>query len=165
MTEPDPLSVRTPEQGSLVPEKPLAPPVVEGKGMRSTTTFPADPSRLSRQEIEHHYRAMRNSHDSLVRSRGQLMRRSKELSNVLQALQDTEYRLALIGQEKMEAMKMAQDLLKVLEALDDKKRALDKLLTELDDAKEQSGFWGVRNVNKLVDRMRLLIRGEGKADE
>lgn len=137
--------------------------------MRSATVFPADPSRLSREEIKHHYRAMRNSHDSLVRSRGQLMRRSKDFSlareRFLETLHDYENRLALIGQEKAEALQFAQEMHRDMEAFDEKKRALYKLLTELDDAKEQAGFWGTRNINQLIERMRRLIRREGKTDE
>jgi hypothetical protein len=169
MTEPNPLDVPPAIPGSLVPENPSAPPVLEAKGMRSTTAFPADPSRLSREEIEHHYRAMRNSHDSLVRSRGQLIRRSKEFSlareKYLKTLQDYENRLAVIGQEKVEAMQIAQEMHREMEAFDEKQRALDKLLTELDDAKEQTGFWGTRNIIQLVERMRRLLRGEGKINE
>jgi len=77
------------ELGLLAPgsESPSVPATatapLECKGIRSTQDFPADPSTLSREQIEHHYQAMRNSHASLTRSRAQLQRRSRELTIAL----------------------------------------------------------------------------------
>lgn len=77
---------RARELGLLAPgsESPSVPATaqapLECKGIRSTQDFPADTSTLSREQIEHHYQAMRNSHASLTRSRGQLQRRSRELT-------------------------------------------------------------------------------------
>ena len=141
---------------------------VECKGIRSTQDFPADPSALSREQIEHHYLAMRNSHAALSRSRGQLQRRSRDFSEAreqfLATLRRYEERLLLIGQEKAEAMRLAEDMHRELEAFDDKQQALDRLLDDLDVAKEQTGFWGIFQINQLIDRMRALLRGGPRAD-
>lgn len=56
-------------------------------------------------------------------------------------------------------MRLAQDLHQELEAFDSKQQALDKLLQDLDEAKKESGFWGVLQINELIDRMRALLRG------
>jgi hypothetical protein len=72
------LPLPEPESSPVAPDPAKA--IVECKGIRSTSDFPADLSALSREQIEHHYLAMRNSHDSLTRSRDQLQRRSRELT-------------------------------------------------------------------------------------
>lgn len=72
------LPLQEPESSPVAPDPAKA--IVECKGIRSTSDFPADLSALSREQIEHHYQAMRNSHASLTRSRGQLQRRSRELT-------------------------------------------------------------------------------------
>jgi chromosome segregation ATPase len=169
MTDANPADASPTVQGELLPVDTSAAALVECKGMRSTTDFPADPSGLSREQIEHHYRAMRNSHTSLARSRGQLMRRSREFSlareHFLDTLRGYEARLAVIGREKAEALQIAQELHRELEAFDDKQQALDNLLTELDEAKEQAGFWSIFNISQLIERMRQLIRGGDTRDE
>jgi hypothetical protein len=92
-----------------------------------------------------------------------LLRRSRELSEArdrfLATLRSYEERLMLIGQEKAEALRLAQDMHKELEAFDSKQQALDKLLQDLDEAKQEAGFWGVFQINALIDRMRTLLRG------
>jgi chromosome segregation ATPase len=154
----------------LVPDSetsPLAPnpakAALECKGIRSTTDFPADLSALSREQVEHHYQAMRNSHASLTRSRSQLQRRSKELTlareRFLETLRGYENRLMALGQEKAEALRIAKDMHKELEAFEDKQLALDGLLKELDAAKEEAGYWGIFNINRLIERMRRLLSG------
>ena len=154
----------------LVPDSetsPLAPnpakAALECKGIRSTTDFPADLSALSREQVEHHYQAMRNSHASLTRSRSQLQRRSKELTvareQFLETLRGYENRLMALGQEKAEALRIAKDMHKELEAFEDKQLALDGLLKELDAAKEEAGYWGIFNINRLIERMRRLLSG------
>jgi chromosome segregation ATPase len=114
------------------------------------------------------YKAMRNSHASLMRSRGQLLRRSRELSEArdrfLTTLRSYEERLMLIGQEKAEALRLAQDMHQELEAFDSKQQALDKLLQDLDEAKQEAGFWSVFQINALIDRMRTLLRGGGRSN-
>ena len=84
------------------------------KGIRSTRDFPADLSALSREQIEHHYRAMRNSHASLTRSRAQLQRSSRELTVARERFLDTlrgyEGRLQELGQEKAEALRLAHSI-------------------------------------------------------
>jgi len=111
---------------------------------------------------------MRNSHASLMRSRGQLLRRSRELSEArdrfLTTLRSYEERLMLIGQEKAEALRLAQDMHQELEAFDSKQQALDKLLQDLDEAKQEAGFWSVFQINALIDRMRTLLRGGGRSN-
>ena len=143
-------------------------PVVSQKGIRPTSEFPRELTGLTNEQIEHHYNAMRNSHASLTRSRGQLLRRSKELSEArdrfLATLRSYEERLVLIGQEKAEAMRLAQDLHQELETFDSKQQALNRLLKELDEAKKESGFWGVLQINDLIDRMRALLRGGSRSN-
>lgn len=138
-------------------------PLVECKGIRATTDFPKDIAGLSPEQIEHHYKAMRNSHASLTRSRGQLMRRSRELTEArerfLTTLRSYEERLVLIGQEKAEAMRLAQEMHEELEAFDSKQQALDKLLQDLEEAKQETGFWSIFQINELIERMRTLLRG------
>ena len=106
---------------------------------------------------------MRNSHASLTRSRGQLMRRSREFSEArerfLTTLRSYEERLVLIGQEKAEAMRLAQEMHQELEAFDSKQQALDKLLQDLEEAKQETGFWSIFQINELIERMRTLLRG------
>jgi prefoldin subunit 5 len=143
-------------------------PVVECKGIRATTDFPRDITGLSPTEIEHHYKAMRNSHASLTRSRGQLMRRSRELTEArerfLTTLRSYEERLVLIGQEKAEAMRLAQEMHQELEAFDSKQQALDKLLRDLEEAKQESGFWSIFQINDLLDRMKAVLRGGNRSN-
>ena len=138
-------------------------PQVECKGIRSTSDFPRDLSGLSPEQVEHHYKAMRNSHASLMRSRGQLQRRSKEFSearlNFLNTLRTYEERLVAIGEEKAEAMQIAQDMHKELEAFENKQQALDKLLNDLEEAKQVTGFWSILQINKLIEQMKALLRG------
>jgi hypothetical protein len=143
-------------------------PLVECKGIRSTSDFPREITGLSPEQIEHHYKAMRNSHSSLTRSRGQLLRRSREFSEVrerfLTTLRGYEERLVLIGQEKAEAMRLAQDMHRELEAFESKQQALDKLLQDLDEAKQETGFWAIFQINALIERMRALLRGGNRSD-
>ena len=143
-------------------------PVVECKGIRSTSDFPRELTGLSPEQIEHHYKAMRNSHASLTRSRGQLMRRSREFSEArerfLATLRSYEERLVLIGQEKAEAMRLAQEMHEELEAFDSKQQALDKLLRDLEEAKQESGFWSIFQINDLLDRMKAVLRGGNRSN-
>ena len=138
-------------------------PQVECKGIRSTSDFPRDLSGLSQEQVEHHYKAMRNSHASLMRSRGQLQRRSREFSearlNFINTLRTYEERLVAIGEEKAEAMRLAQDMHKELEGFENKQQALDDLLKDLEEAKQHPGFWSILQINKLIEQMKLLLRG------
>ena len=138
-------------------------PQVECKGIRSTSDFPRDLSGLSPEQAEHHYKAMRNSHASLMRSRGQLQRRSREFRearlNFINTLRTYEERLVAIGEEKAEAMRLAQDMHKELEGFEHKQQALDDLLKDLEEAKEHPGFWSILQINKLIEQMKLLLRG------
>ncbi|MFN9922491.1 MAG: hypothetical protein ACK55H_00515 [Cyanobacteriota bacterium] len=138
-------------------------PPVECKGIRSTSDFPQNLAGLSPEQIAHHYAAMRNSHASLSRSRGQLMRRSHDFSKAqerfLTTLRSYEERLLLIGQEKAEAMQLAQDMHKELEAFDSKQQALERLLGDLEEVKQDAGFWSIFHITQLIERMRALLRG------
>lgn len=142
--------------------------VPECRGIRSTSDFPKELSGLSSAQIEHHYKALRNSHASLSRSRGQLLRRSRELSEArerfLATLRNYEERLMLIGQEKAEAMQLAQEMHRELEVFDSKQQALDRILTDLEVAKQEAGFWSVFQINELLERMRRLLRGGSGSD-
>jgi len=143
-------------------------PAGECKGIRSTSDFPRDLTGLSAEQIAHHYQAMRNSHAALSRSRGQLQRRSRDFSEArerfLATLRRHEERLLVIGQEKAEALRLAQDMHRELEAFEDKQQALDHLLDDLDQAKQETGFWSIFQINQLLTRMRALLRGEKRAD-
>lgn len=155
--------------GPALPTPPAAIQLAgECKGMRSTSDFPRDLTGLSAEQIAHHYLAMRNSHAALSRSRGQLQRRSRELSEAreqfLATLRRYEERLLLIGQEKAEAMRLAEDMHRELEAFDRKQEALDRLLDDLDVAKKEAGFWSIFQINQLIERMRALLRGGNRTD-
>jgi len=134
----------------------------ECKGIRPTPDFPSDPSGLSRQQLEHHYLAMRNSHASLTRSRSQLQRRSRELSGArdqfLETLRGYEARIMELGQDRAEALRIARDMHRELEAFENKQQALDGLLEELDAAKQEAGYWSIFNITQLIERMRRLLR-------
>ncbi|MEB3199436.1 MAG: hypothetical protein VKK62_02760 [Synechococcaceae cyanobacterium] len=151
---------------AAVTPPPALQPVVECRGIRSTTDFPRDLAGLSREQIAHHYAALRNSHAALSRSRGQLLRRSREFSesrdSFLATLRRYEERLALIGQEKADAMAIAQEMHRELEAFDRRQQALDALLDELEVAKQEAGFWSVFQINQLLERMRSLLRRGGE---
>ena len=138
-------------------------PQVECKGIRSTSDFPRDLTGLSPEQVEHHYKAMRNSHASLMRSRGQLQRRSREFSearlNFLNTLKTYEDRLVAIGEEKAEAMRIAKDMHQELEAFENKQQALDRLLRDLEEAKQNAGFWSILQINQLIEGMKTLLRG------
>ena len=160
---------------ALEPATPPAPPgpgaiqpAVECKGIRPIKDFPRELTGLSPEQIEHHYKALRNSHISLNRSRGQLLRRSREFSEArerfLTTLRGYEERLVLIGQEKAEAMRLAQDMHQELEAFDSKQQALDQLLQDLEEAKQETGFWAIFQINELIERMRALLRGGNRSD-
>ncbi len=133
------------------------------KGIRATSDFPRDLTGLSAEQIAHHYGALRNSHASLVRSRGQLQRRARELREArdrfLATLHSYEQRLATIGEEKAEALSMAQELHRELELFEGKQAALDRLLTDLDEAKEEAGFWSILRITELIAKMRSLLQG------
>ncbi|MFN9545617.1 MAG: hypothetical protein ACK6AD_00890 [Cyanobacteriota bacterium] len=141
---------------------------IECKGIRSTSDFPRELSGLSAEQIAHHYLAMRNSHAALSRSRGQLLRRSRDFSEAreqfLATLRGYEEQLLLIGQEKMETMRLAQDMHRELETFEKKQEALDRLLDDLDAVKEQTGFWSIFHINQLIERMRGLLRGGNRDD-
>jgi hypothetical protein len=136
------------------------------KGIRSTEDFPRTLSGLTADQIEHHYHTMRNSHASLSRSRGQLLRRSREFSEArerfLITLRSYEQRLALIGLEKAEAMQLAKDMHRELEAFENKQHQLDKIIREIDEAKQEAGFWSIFQINQLIERMRSLLNGGEK---
>lgn len=168
MTSDHVITADQPNSGSeLAAADPVAiqSPAVACKGIRSTSDFPRQIKGLSPEEIEHHYMAMRNSHASLSRSRGQLLRRSREFSEArerfLATLRSYEERLVLIGQEKAEAMLLAQEMHQELEAFEGKQEALSRLLNDLDVAKEETGFWSVFQINQLLERMRALLRKGG----
>ena len=111
---------------------------------------------------------MRNSHAALSRSRGQLQRRSREFSEArerfLTTLRGYEERLLLIGQEKAEAMRLAEDMHRELEAFERKQGDLDALLSDFEAVKQEAGFWSFFHINQLIDRLRALLRGGQRAD-
>lgn len=159
--DPAPLTVASPTAG-LASE-------LDCKGIRPTGDFPRDLSGLSPERVAHLYSAMRNSHAALSRSRGQLQRRSRDFraaqAQFLATLSSYEQRLLRIGAEKVEAMRLAEDMHRELEAFGAKQRALDGLLDDLDTAKQQAGFWSVFQINQLLERMRALLRGDHRSQE
>ena len=54
---------------------------------------------------------------------------------------------------------MAQELHHELEIFEGKQEALDRLLSDLDEAKEQAGFWSILRITELIAKMRALLRG------
>ena len=144
----DSVALTTSAGGSLAP-----PP--ECKGIRPTGDFPRSLAGLTPEQIAHHYAALRNSHASLSRSRGQLLRRSREFSEArerfLTTLRGYEQRLLAIGAEKAEAMRLAQDMHRELEAFEARQQSLDRLLDDLDTAKREAGFWSVFQINQLLE--------------
>lgn len=136
-----------------------------GKLPRSTTDFPANPSTLTRQELEVHYRDMRDSHKFLVRSRAQLFRRSRESRSKRQDLLDTlrryEEQFAAIGRERVEQFEIARELQQKLESFERDQRDLDQLLSQVEEVHGQDGFWSVLKVAELLKRMRELFLRNG----
>lgn len=137
-------------------------------GIRSTADFPRDLTGLSPEQIAHHYFDLRKSHESLSRARGQLKRRSRESrearEQLLATLRHYEERLMAIGQEKAEAMRLAEDMHRELEAFERKQGDLDALLSDFDAVKQEAGFWSVFQLNQLIERMRALLRGSPRGD-
>ena len=140
--------------------------------LHPTSNFPADPALLSRQQLEGHYRVMRRSHEFLVRSRAQLRRRSRESSDKRQDLMDTIHRyqdqFSAIGRERVEEFKAAQDLVRKLEAFQRSQQELEQLLSQVEDANGEGGFWGIlkitqllERIRQLLERIRQLLRGSG----
>jgi hypothetical protein len=54
-------------------------------------------------------------------------------------------------QEKAKKMWLAQGMHKELEAFDKKQQALDQLLKELEEAKQEGRFWSTFQINGLTD--------------
>lgn len=137
-----------------------------GNRARPSSDFPADPSGLPREQLEQHYLEMRRSHVFLSRSRGQLQRRSRELSasrdRFLASLRDYEARLMQLGQEKAETLAIAQAMHRELERFEAKQQALDRLLDDFDQAKDEAGFWSIIRLTDLLKRMRQLLRGRSQ---
>ncbi|MCP9848975.1 hypothetical protein [Cyanobium sp. Morenito 9A2] len=157
------LTLLVPDPESMPVRPGAAQAALECKGIRSTKDFPADLTALSREQLEHHYQAMRNSHASLTRSRAQLQRRSRELTvareRFLETLRGYEGRMMELGAEKAEAFRIAQEMHRELEAFEKKQQALDGILEELDAAKEEAGYWSIFSITRLIERMRRLLRG------
>ena len=132
---------------------------------RPTRYFPADPSALSRETLEAHYRAMRHSHVFLARSRGQQKRYAKHFSRQRNQLFNTlhvyQEKIAVLGREKVEVMRLAKSFQRDLEVFEQKDQALNQLLDELENAKEKTGFWSVFTITRLLEQMRKLLRGGG----
>ena len=132
---------------------------------RPTRHFPADPSRLSRPELEEHYRAMRHSHKFLVRSRAQLQRRSRESKDKRQDLLDTirhyEEQYSAIGRERTEQFQLARELQQKLEAFEKDQQDLDQLLSQVEEVHGEGGFWSFLKVAELLKRMRELFLRSG----
>ena len=128
-----------------------------------TRIFPADPSALSHEALEAHYRAMRRSHEFLTRSRAQLRRRSRESKDKRQDLLDTirryEEQYSPIGRERTEQFQLARELQQKLEASERDQQDLNQLLDEIENAKEKTGFWSVFTITQLLEQMRQLLRG------
>lgn len=128
---------------------------------RPTSNFPADPSRLTLPQLEDHYRAMRRSHKFLVRSRAQLMRRSRENRKSRQDLLDTihyyQEQYSVIGRERVEEFELARELKQKLEAFEKNQQEFDQLLSQVEDVHGEGGFWSFLRVTELLKRMRELL--------
>ncbi len=132
---------------------------------RATSDFPADPSGLSRPQLEDHYRAMRRSHKFLARSRAQLGRRSRESNDKRQDLLDTirryEEQYSAIGRERVEQFQLARELQQKLKARDQQDFELDQLLSQVEEVHGEDGFWSFLKVTELLRRMRELVLSSG----
>lgn len=130
-----------------------------------TRIFPADPSALSREALEAHYRAMRRSHVFLARSRAQLRRRSRESKGKHQDLLDTirryEEQYSAIGKERVEEFQLARELQEKLKAFEKNQQDLDQLLSQVEEVHGEGGFWSFLKVTELLRRMRELFLSSG----
>lgn len=108
---------------------------------------------------------MRRSHKFLVRSRGQLRRRSRESNDKRQDLLDTIRRYggqySAIGRERVEQFQLARELQQKLEAYERDHQDLDQLLSQVEDVHGESGFWSCLKVTELLRRMRELFLSSG----
>ena len=133
--------------------------------LRPTSDFPADPSGLSRPQLEDHYKAMRRSHEFLVRSRAQLQRRSRESKGKRQDLLDTirryEEQYSAIGRERAEQFQLARELQEKLKAFERDQQDLDQLLSQVEEVHGEGGFWSFLKVTELLRRMRELFLSRG----
>ena len=132
---------------------------------RPTSDFPADPSGLSRPQLEDHYRAIRRSHKFLVRSRAQLRRHSRESNDKRQDLLDTirryEEQYSAIGRERVEQFQLARELQQKLKAFERNQQDLDQLLSQVEEVHGEGGFWSFLKVTELLRRMRELFLSSG----
>ena len=48
---------------------------------------------------------------------------------------------------------------RAVELFEEKQVALDLLPTDLEEAKEQAGFWSILRITELIAKMRSLLRG------
>ncbi len=138
---------------------------ITSNNWRPTRYFPADPSGLSRPQLEDHYRAMRCSHKFLVRSRAQLQRRSRESKGKCQDLLDTIHRyeeqFSAIGRERVEQFQLARELQEKLKAFERDQQDLDQLLSQVEEVHGEGGFWSFLKVTELLRRMRELFLSSG----
>lgn len=129
--------------------------------LRPSSSFPFDPAALDRAALETHYSAMRRSHIFMARSQGQMKRRAKEFIDKKKKMTDSlrayQEKVTALGWEKAEQMQAVKDLQQELEAFVKKDQAFTQLLSELEDAKEKTGFWNIVTINRLLERMRKLL--------
>ncbi len=132
---------------------------------RPTSDFPADPSGLSRPQLEDHYRAMRRSHKFLVRSRAQLQRRYQESNDKRQDLLDMirryEEQCSAIGRERVEEFQLARELQQKLKAFERDQQYLHQLMSQVEEVHGEGGFWSFLKVTELLRRMRELFLSSG----
>ena len=80
--------------------------------------------------------------------------KKKKMTDSLRAYQE---KVTALGWEKAEQMQAVKDLQQELEAFVKKDQAFTQLLSELEDAKEKTGFWNIVTINRLLERMRKLL--------
>ena len=132
--------------------------------IRPTGDFTNNPAKLERKQLNDQFRLMRLSHESLQRSRGQLKRRTRELKEAetefLTRMRDYEDKLRLLAEEKVDAMEMAKELHAEILSHEKRKKALDDLLQEMDDASDGSvGFLSLFRLQNLFSKLKVLMGG------
>ena len=132
--------------------------------IRPTGDFATNPATLERKQLNDQFRLMRLSHESLQRSRGQLKRRTRELKDAetefLTRMRDYENKLRVLAEEKVEAMEMAKELHDEILSHEQRQKALNDLLQEMDDVSDGSvGFLSLFRLQNLFSRIKTLMGG------
>ena len=146
----------------LSPAEPSPKPVKKLAGdERPITDFPLDPSRLSKPQLEEHYKTMRKSHISLKRSQAALDGHNKRYRTQVkeQKREIEEYleKYKSIALEKADQYKFIQGLQRTLEDHEKRNNSFEKLFQELEEAEEGGGFFNVISIGRIMEKIRRLL--------